>query len=146
MKRLSMEKQPPTRHEIAMAHIAKIADEMAYNIKDLNYSNAPGPDIRLINPKNGREALVEIEVTFQQQVGHQKKYKDRYDEVVSKAKKGEDIVLLVIGAKRRDLISLLRRAGVSHAEDEYGKRIFSAVSSDDQGEIRAILLRCLGDE
>jgi len=141
-----MKKVPPSRHEIAMAHIAQIAEEMAYDIKDLNYSNAPGPDIRLINPKNGREALVEIEVTFQQQIGHQRKYKDRYDEVATKVEKGEDVVLLVIGAKRRDLISLLKRAGVSDAEDEYGRRIFSAVSSDDQGEIRSILLRCLGDE
>lgn len=141
-----MGKQPPTRHEIAMAHIAQIADEMAYNVKDLNYSNAPGPDIRLVNPKNGREALVEIEVTFQQQVGHQRKYKSRYDEIVNRTKEGQDVVLLVIGAKRRDLISLLKRAGVSEAENEYGTRVFSAVSHDDQGEIRAILLRCLGDE
>lgn len=119
-----MEKQPPTRHEIAMAHIAQIADEMAYSIKDLNYSNAPGPDIRLVNPKNGREALVEIEVTFQQQVGHQRKYKSRHDEIVNRTKEGQDVVLLVIGAKRRDLISLLKRAGVSEAENEYGRRIF----------------------
>ncbi len=141
-----MSKAPPTRHEIAMAHIAQIADEMAYDIKDLNYSNAPGPDIRLVNPKNGREALVEIEVTFQQQLGHQKKYRTRYEEIAARAGEGEDIVLLVIGAKRRDLISLLERAGVTDAKTEYGRRIFSAINSDDQGEVRAILLRCLGDE
>lgn len=141
-----MSKLPPTRHEIAMAHIAQLADEMAYNIIDLNYSNAPGPDIRIVNPKNKREALVEIEVSFQQQIGHQRKYMARYQEIVTRAKKDEDVVLLVLGAKRRDLISLLKRAGVTDAEDEYGKRIFSAVSSDDQNEIRAVFLRCLGDE
>ena len=141
-----MSKTPPTRHEIAMAHIAQIADEMAYDIVNLNYSNAPGPDIRLANPKNGREALVEIEVTFQQQLGHQRKYKARYEEMIARVKKGEDVVLLVIGAKRRDLVSLLKRAEVKDADAEYGRRIFSAVSSDDQNEIRAILLRCLGDE
>ncbi len=138
-----MNKVPPSRHEIAMAHIAQIAEEMAYNIKDLNYSNAPGPDIRLVNPKNGREALVEIEVTFQQQVGHQRKYKGRHDEIVARIKNGDDVVLVVIGAKRRELISLLKRAGVPNAENEYGRQVFSAVNSDDQGEIRSILLRCL---
>ncbi len=141
-----MSKTPPTRHEIAMAHIAQIADEMAYDVIDLNYSNAPGADIRLVNPKNGREALVEIEVTFQQQLGHQRKYRARYEEIVARTKEGEDIVLLVIGAKRRDLISLLKRAGVDDADAEYGRRIFSAVSPDDQNEVRTILLRCLGDE
>lgn len=141
-----MNKIPPTRHEIAMAHIAQIAEEMAYDVIDLNYSNAPGADIHLVNPKNGREALVEIEVTFQQQLGHQKKYRARYEEITARIEKGEDVVLLVIGAKRRDLVSLLKRAGVTDAEVEYGRRIFSAVSSDDQNEIRAILLRCLGDE
>ena len=141
-----MSKTPPTRHEIAMAHIAQIADEMAYDVIDLNYSNAPGADIRLGNPKNGREALVEIEVSFQQQLGHQRKYRARYEEIVARVGEGEDIVLLSIGAKRRDLISLLKRAGVVDADTEYGRRIFSAVSSDDQNEIRATLLRCLGDE
>jgi len=141
-----MSKTPPTRHEIAMAHIAQIADEMAYDVIDLNYSNAPGADIQLRNPKNGREALVEIEVTFQQQLGHQRKYRARYEEIVDRVNDGEDVVLLVIGAKRRDLISLLKRAGVADADAEYGKRIFSAVSPDDQNEVRTILLRCLGDE
>lgn len=141
-----MRRTPPTPHELAMASVAKIAQEMAYNVKDLNYSNAPGPDIRLVNPKNDREALVEVEVTFQMQITHKRKYKARYDEIVAKAEEGQDIVLLVIGAKRRNLVSLLIRAGIKNAEYEYGRRIFSAVSSGDQGEIRAILLRCLGDE
>jgi hypothetical protein len=133
----------PSSHPVAVAQIWELANELAYDVQ-VNCPNAPGPDLRIVNPKTKRQALVEVEVTFQQQKSHQRKYKKRHDALNAETESGREAVLLVIGAKRRDLVALLKRAGVANAGSEYGTRIFNAVRSRDQGEIRAVLLRCLG--
>lgn len=127
-----------------MARIAEMASELAYDVVDLNYSNGPGPDLQLKNPKTNRLALVEVEVTFQQQVSHKKKYRKRIDAIAAAESQGTSTVLLVVGVKRRDLLALLKRAGVASADSTYGVTVFSAVSAWDQAEIRAVLLRSLG--
>ena len=134
----------PTPHQRAVSNICNIAHEFAYDIMDMNYMNAPGVDIIISNPKNERVALIEVEVTFQQQKQHQAKYKRRWEDLKKEIKKGKDVILLIVGVRRDDLIRLLKRAEVPI--EEYGKRIFSTLSYTDPNEIRSILLRCLGDE
>jgi len=132
--------------------VALLAEELGYNVTYLNLENKPGePDAIIENPKNGRIAIVEVEVTFQQQKSHQKKIANRWKKVQQYINQGKDAVLLVIGARRRDLISICKRAEKNFSvnirpELEYGRRIFSCVSYSDQNEIRAVLLRCLGDD
>ncbi len=134
------------RHRGYLSQMALLAEELGYNIEFLNLENAPGPDMVLRNPRNNRKAYVELEVTFQQQVGHQRKVLKRWQQIQHDMAEGEDAVLLVIGARRRDFISLCERAGIPNPGQEYGKRLFSCVSYSDQNEIRVALLRCLGDD
>ncbi len=138
------------RHRSYLSQVILLAEELGYNIVYANLRNTPGePDAIIENPKNGRRAIVEVEVTFQQQVSHQKKIADRWRVIQQLKSEGVDAILLVIGARRRDLISLCERAERNYnveinAEQEYGRTIFSCVSYADQNEIRAILIRCLG--
>jgi len=138
------------RHRQYSGQVRLIAEELGYNaIFDNTVANKPGwPDLILKNPKNNRIAVVEVEVTFQQQKSHVEKMGRRWKELQrlvknSKAKSG---VILVVGARRRDLISVCSRAKIPRSELKYGKIIFSCVSYSDQNEIRVSLLRCLGDE
>ena len=141
-----MEKKSLDRHRSYLSQTALLAEELGYNIELLNLENAPGSDMILRNPQNNRKAYVELEVTFQQQIGHQRKVFKRWQQIQNGMTKGEDAILLVIGARRRDLISLCKRAGIPDPEQEYGKRLFSCVSYSDQNEIRVALLRCLGGD
>ncbi|GEM_PF-3057204 len=142
-----MEVTSDERHGAYLIQIALLAEELGYNIEFLNRENRPGePDMILLNPRNNRRAFVEVEVTFQQQKSHQRKVLDRWQRVESEIAQGGDTVLLFVGARRQDLISLSERAGIPNPEQEYGKRIFSCISYADQNEVRTILTRCLGDE
>ena len=134
------------RHESYARQVGLLADEMGYDVEG-QWTNPPGvADLVVTNPKNGRIALMEVEVTFQQQLGHVTKLANRWGEVLRSAAEGRDMVILIIGARRRDLIAVCQRAEIPDASSEYGRRIFSCVSYSDQNEIRAILLRCLGDD
>lgn len=142
-----MEVTSEERHRAYLIQIALVAQELGYNIEFLNRENRPGePDMILRNPRNSRKAFIEVEVTFQQQKGHQRKALNRWRRVQSEIAQGGDAVILFIGARRRDLISLCERAGIPNPEQEYGKRLFSCISYADQNEVRSILTRCLGDE
>ncbi len=142
-----MKKDALERHRSYLSQIALIAEEMGYNVDFLNLENKPGePDLIVVNPKNGRKAYVEVEVTFQQQVAHQRKVRNRWERIERELKEGKDSVLLMIGARRRDFLSLCERAGIPNPSGKYGKILFTCVSYSDQNEIRASLLRCLGDD
>ncbi len=140
------------RHRAYLSQVILLAEELGYNAIFQNLNNTPGePDAIIENPKNGKIAIVEVEVTFQQQKSHQKKIANRWRKIQEYRRSGRDAVLLVIGARRRDLISLCKRAETNYniqinPEEEYGITIFSCVSYNDQNEIRSALLRCLGDD
>ncbi len=132
------------RHSAYLTQAALLAQELGYNIEFLKSGNAPGPDMILRHPSSNRKAYVEIEVTFQQQTAHQTKVKDRWDRIQEDISDGEDSVMLVIGARRRDLVSLCERAGIPNPEQEYGKLILSCIGYSEPDEIRIALIRCLG--
>ncbi len=135
--------KPPDEHEGAIANTAKVARELAYNIIDLNYENKPGPDLIIQNPKNGRVAWIEVETRFQKQKQTASKYQRRYSEIIEK---GEDVILLITGVSRDEITGWTSDNEPVLPGEEYGKTIFTCTSYYDLNELRAVLLRCLGDD
>jgi len=135
---------PQERHKEYLAQVALLAEELGYTVEHLGIPHNTIGDMILRNPRSGRRAYIELEVTYQQQVQHTPKIASRWDAIQEDITKGEDAVFLWIGVRRRDLISQADRAKIPNAEQEYGKRLFSCVSYSDQNEIRVALVRCLG--